>query len=580
MDTTVRRASPARRARFLILAALLAAVSLAGTLPAPAAAQSGPNDTLTNEQLVAQAVSNMQGLASYHFEFRGESYAQGDAERESLTIAANLQGNANGSRVTMRYAPGVARDETQSTLSIGQYIAPATEVRFTDAEWRESYDGGKTWSRPETDTPAAYLMVGVVCVWRGHCWQPGATSAGSSIISRGLANPVIADGSPRTQAVDGVPTRHLVGEFSEAAGFPKGTPVELWISTDAAPMIRQIRTERAGEVPGETTGPAQALAFSPDGKTLAVAHKDAADQSVRFWDLTQPGNAPVKLTGSQGGFGSVVFTPDGKEVFAAEPFDPGGLYTFAMDDPPRLSTVQWPRAVIHALAVRTDGQQMAAATAEGVFLWDLSAALPREVQVPGSGSQSYNGVAYSPDGRTLAASASEGVWLFDLNQPYATPTLLRHLGARAPAFSPDGDWLAAIGAEGNTVRLWDRRTTPPAATVLPGVADDGAALAFSPDSHLLAASGTPGTLRLWNLGRPGTDPTLISAGAEPVSGLAFSPDGATLAAASLDGAVRLWNVADLRQSASAAVQPTILRSPDRGAIPTTATLTWNWSRFN
>ena len=120
MDTTVRRASPARRARFLILAALLAAVSLAGTLPAPAAAQSAPNDTLTNEQLVAQAVSNMQGLASYHFEFRGESYAQGDRVRAVIRAVGK---SAKG--------PQIVLSRTD----------PALLIKLFEQEVPEIYDG-------------------------------------------------------------------------------------------------------------------------------------------------------------------------------------------------------------------------------------------------------------------------------------------------------------------------------------------------------------------------------------------------------------------------------------------------------
>ncbi len=64
---------------------------------------------------------------------------------------------------------------------------------------------------------------------------------------------------------------------------------------------------------GHTEG-VGAVAFSPDGKTLASG---SDDHTVRLWDISDPTRPrlPVgSLTGHIGGVFSVAFSPDGKTL--------------------------------------------------------------------------------------------------------------------------------------------------------------------------------------------------------------------------------------------------------------------------
>jgi len=117
------------------------------------------------------------------------------------------------------------------------------------------------------------------------------------------------------------------------------------------------------------------------------------------------------------------------------------------------------------------------------------------------------------------------------------------------AFSPDGHVLAASGTEG-VLWFWDMADPdrPRFLTYVRSVVnlnDTINAVAFSPDGHTLAV-GTDGpqTLWLWDVADP-SHPRRLAVPHTDTSGqvhaVAFSPDGRTLAAGSADQTVRRWD---------------------------------------
>jgi WD40 repeat protein/transcriptional regulator with XRE-family HTH domain len=124
-------------------------------------------------------------------------------------------------------------------------------------------------------------------------------------------------------------------------------------------------------------------------------------------------------------------------------------------------------------------------------------------------------------------------------------------GVNTVAFSPDSHLLAAAYGDGY-VRLWNPVTGQAAGSPLPvdsGLEGGVYGLAFSPDGKLLATGDAAGYVRLWN---PATGQVVgapLPADTGPVGGVnvvAFSPDGKLLATAGVDGTVRLWNPATHR----------------------------------
>ena len=250
----------------------------------------------------------------------------------------------------------------------------------------------------------------------------------------------------------------------------------------------------------------KAVAFSPDGHTLATGSND---QTVQLWKVTDPAHpTPLgrPLTGHAGPINSVVFSPDG-----------------------------------HTLATGSNDQT--------VQLWKVTdPAHPTPLGRPLTGhTNSVLTVAFSPDGHTLASgSYDQTARLWKVTDPTQPTPLGRPLTGHTNsvltvAFSPDGHTLAS-GSTDHTVRLWnvtDPAQPTPLGPLLTGHTDWVYVVAFSRDGHTLATGSTDHTARLWNI-----PDALLTGHTNSVLEVAFSPDGHTLATGSADKTVRLWKVTD------------------------------------
>jgi WD40 repeat protein len=126
----------------------------------------------------------------------------------------------------------------------------------------------------------------------------------------------------------------------------------------------------------------------------------------------------------------------------------------------------------YGLQFAPNGRQLALVVATGVTenyaaeraisLWDvLSGRLLRQIHVRDKGRRSLSPLclAYSPDGRTLAVSAygDDRIRLFEVASGRERGALIAHARpTRALAFSPDSKLLAS-GSDDGTILLWDLR---------------------------------------------------------------------------------------------------------------------------
>ncbi|MGH3853780.1 MAG: TIR domain-containing protein [Pseudonocardiaceae bacterium] len=302
------------------------------------------------------------------------------------------------------------------------------------------------------------------------------------------------------------------------------------------------------------------VAFSPDGHTLASG---SYDQTVRLWNVTDPTHPTSlgqPLTGHTNWVATVAFSPDGRTLASGSGDQAVRLWNVA--DPahpaPRGQPLTGHTSTVFAVAFSPDGRTLASGSADQtVRLWNVADPThPTPLGQPLTGHTSFvDAVAFSPDGHTLASgSYDQTVRLWNVTDP-THPTSLgqpltgRTNPVRAVAFSPDGHTLAS-GSADQTVRLWnvtDPTHPTPLGQPLTGHTNPVLAVAFSPDGHTLATGSNDETVRLWNVTDP-THPTPLgqplTGHTNPVFAVAFSPDGRTLASGSGDQTVRLWNVTD------------------------------------
>jgi WD40 repeat protein len=268
----------------------------------------------------------------------------------------------------------------------------------------------------------------------------------------------------------------------------QGDDVQLW-DTTTWQVIATLKGRWSGTTERRIVG-ITSLAYSPDGKILAIGSED---KTARLWDLAT-GQERFVLEGHTGQVWGVAFSPDGK-LLATGSYDKT-VRLWDVTTGQELAKLEGHEAIVCGVAFSPDGQLLASASWDTtVKLWDVAAR--RELTtLKGHTAEAY-GVAFSPDGKLLATtSADSTIKLWDVAACQELSTLKGHAGIiMALAFSPDGKRLATAGQD-FTVRLWDVATGQELAA-LRRHTDSIQSVAFSPDGQTLVSAGNDGRLLMW-----------------------------------------------------------------------------------
>jgi len=446
--------------------------------------------------------------------------------------------------------PARAPRELVAVLGDARFVLPISRPTGGQAGWMAQGPDGKVLAVPfGSDVVLFDALTGqylrTLAEGTGRAWK-AAFSPNGKYLAAGFEPP-----DPEPVKVWEVASGRLV------RGFAGHTPRvhDLAFSPDGA-RLAACSEEKAVKVwdwrsgkeifsracPGDGRG----VAFSPDGKLLAVGL--SGDEPLQVWDAGT-GELVHTLRDERGWAYTVAFNRDGKLLATGPP----GLELWDTATLKKVRTI--PEVIIEWAAFTPDGQTMLSAstdhrkgTVHTVSLWDVATGAQR-AQFPLKTRGGYAAYHLSPDGKTLFAGRQDQpdgcVRAYDVATGRDRFPRRSHAGAvRAVAVSPDGRTLASGGAD-ETVRLWDLAACRELHTL---VRHTGAvwSVAFHPNGKLLASGSLDGTIILWDVSN-GTEVRTLTGHSREGSLVAFSPDGGTVAAGAEDGSVRRWDVATGRR---------------------------------
>lgn len=366
-----------------------------------------------------------------------------------------------------------------------------------------------------------------ITTYRGHLDQPDDPTRGGSINGTGGTDVFrVADVAfhPRGKVVASV----------------AGNQVHLWNPTTGKPIKTLLNI-------GKTDRPFKAIAYSPDGKFLAVAGDDGILRVIE----SDTGKEKYKSPSRNARLERVAWSPNGNMVVVGDGAMQVAVYAPNLPNQLAMAVQGVDLGSVEGVGFTADNKQVLTCGGDGKIhlTWG-----PKPDGTSAGNTASREGAYVGhvgavaalalvpPDGKYfVSGGADKSVRIWDVASKKQISSFHGHLTrVTAVAVRGDGGQVASSSSDG-AIRIWDLHATDDH-RALTDATDSLWAVAFSPDGKHVAAAGSDRMIRVYDPETGKLEATLKGA-KSPITSLAFFPDSNRLVSAGGDRVVVLWDIA-------------------------------------
>lgn len=339
-------------------------------------------------------------------------------------------------------------------------------------------------------------------------------------------------------------------ELSTLRFTPDGRFIVCASRTEPKTQIRQLNGKIFKVLQGYTSA-VKALALSPDGKSLLIAH---ADSTAKIWNMS---TMAIRNLDYPDQLETVAFSPP----TATDSIGGKFILTGCEDRMCRLQNIEnstliskIPRA--NQAIFSEDGQYILTGNSDGAAqCWKVD---PGELNPLSHSERMVTALAFSlaPGSKAFAIGSRDGkVVLWDSlgANPYSIPLSNGAFSISSLAFSSDGKYLVS-GLKGGSTKLVDLFTRQVVSSSQSQGLSDISAISFFPDkpgskskTHtILRAAGKD--IEIWNTKTKAV--SQFKGHISDVTSIAFSSDGTMIFSGSQDGTVKIWDATTTKELAT------------------------------